>query len=428
ELFDLIDKFAGYGFNRCHAAPYALLAYQTAWLKVHHPVEFYAASMSFDMAQTDKLAVFIDDMRRMGVACLPPSINASGADFSVEPHPESHAVRYALGALKGVGEKAMEQLVEERSTNGPFASLDDFAARIDPRLLNRRQIESLAGGGAFDGIAERWAVAAAAETILSAASSAADARVSGQGGLFGEGPANVVPIRMPTGENWTLAQRMAAEKESFGFYFSAHPVDNYRHLALAHGARRFADLAGLAAPAEGGRTPAVMAGLIEDTRWRTSARGRRYMIATLSDSSGQFEATIFDDAVAEQVAAAAKAGHCVLIGAELDRRAGEETPRVTIRSLQSFESLARRSRLQIEIDVEDETALRRLAAEVAGEHGGTGVLRLNAQWGKGAADVVLGRDFLLDAELVERLLRIEGVASANLSVVPLDQPRLAQAS
>ena len=428
ELFDLIDKFAGYGFNRCHAAPYALLAYQTAWLKVHHPVEFYAASMCFDMGVTDKLAIFVDDMRRMGVACLAPSINASAAAFAVEPHGEGHAVRYALGALKGVGEKAMELLVAERAAHGPFASLDDLAGRIDPRLINRRQIESLAGGGAFDGIAERWAVAAAAETILSAAASAADARTSGQGGLFGEGPANVVPIRMPTGENWTLAQRMAAEKESFGFYFSAHPVDNYRHLANAHGARRFADLAALPAPADGGRTAAVMAGLVEETRWRTSARGRRYMMATLSDSSGQFEATIFDDAVAEQVANAAKAGGCALLGVELDRRPGEETPRVTIRSLQSFEGLARRSRLQIEIEVEDEAALRRVAAALAGEHGGTGVLRLGATWARGKADVVLGRDFLLDAELVERLLRIEGVTAANLSVVPLDQPRLAQAS
>src|SRR5436190_13096423 len=110
ELFDLIDKFAGYGFNKSHAAAYALVAYQTAWLKAHHPVEFYAASMCFDMHQTDKLAIFVDDMRRMGLECLPPSINASQADFSVEPHGEGHAVRYALGALKNVGEKAMEQL------------------------------------------------------------------------------------------------------------------------------------------------------------------------------------------------------------------------------------------------------------------------------------------------------------------------------
>jgi len=447
ELFDLIDKFAGYGFNKSHAAAYALVAYQTAWLKTRHPIEFYAASMCFDIHLTDKLAVFVDDMRRRGDTILPPSINASEAEFSVEKLPSVRAkagtqsevetglllsqerklaVRYALGALKGVGEKAMEQLVDERGLNGPFASLDDFAARIDPRALNRRQLESLAGGGAFDAIAERWAAFAAAETILSAASSAAEARVSGQGGLFGEGPANVVPIRMPSGENWTLAQRMAAEKDSFGFYFSAHPVDNYRHLAIAHGARRFAELAALPAPADGGRTGAVMAGLIEDTRWRTSAKGRRYLMATLSDPSGQFEATIFDDHVAEQVQAAAKAGACALLNVELDRRPGEETPRVTIRSLQGFAGLAKRSRLQLEVEAEDEPAVRALAAIVQGERGGTGLLKLKARFGAGEAELILGRDFLVDAELAARIERIEGIAAVALSVA--EAPRLALVS
>jgi DNA polymerase III subunit alpha len=448
ELFDLIDKFAGYGFNKSHAAAYALVAYQTAWLKAHHPVEFYAASMSFDIHLTDKLAIFVDDMRRRGDSILAPSINASEADFSVEPLPsvpakagsqarapeaglqpsQEHklAVRYALGALKGVGEKAMEVLVEERRRGGAFLSLDDFAARIDPRQLNRRQLESLAAAGAFDSIAERWAAFGAAETVLSAASSAADARVSGQGGLFGEGAANVVPIRMPSTGEWTLAQRMAAEKESFGFYFSAHPVDNYRHLALAHGARRFGDLAALPAPADGGRTAAVMAGLVEDVRHRTSAKGRRYMIATLSDPSGQFEATVFDDAVAEQVAAFAKGGQCALLGVELDRRPGEETPRLAIRSLQSFEGLSRRTRLQLEVAVDDPTAIRALAALVAGERGGNGQIALRAAWNGGEADVVLGRDFRVDAELAARIERIGGILGVRLAVA--EAPRLALVS
>ncbi|MEP6983423.1 MAG: DNA polymerase III subunit alpha, partial [Sphingomicrobium sp.] len=145
ELFDLIDKFAGYGFNKSHAAAYALVAYQTAWLKAHHRAEFYAASMSFDLALTDNLGIFVEDMRRGAVECLPPDINASQPYFTVE----NGGVRYALGALKGVGEKAMEALVEERERGGPFNSLEDFAARIDPRLLNRRQLESLAAAGAF---------------------------------------------------------------------------------------------------------------------------------------------------------------------------------------------------------------------------------------------------------------------------------------
>jgi DNA polymerase-3 subunit alpha len=426
ELFDLIDKFAGYGFNKSHAAAYALIAYQTAWLKAHHPVQFYAASMCFDIHQTDKLAIFTDDMRRLDVECLPPSINASEAEFSVEPAGEGLAVRYALGALKGVGEKAMEQLVEERRLNGGFKSLEDFAERVDPRLLNRRQIESLAGGGAFDPLnPNRAAVFAAAETLLAHAASAADARESGQGGLFGGGESNVVPIRMPVASTWTLAQRMAAEKESFGFYFSAHPVDRYRHLAEAHGAKSYAALASLPAPPDGGRTGAVMAGMVEDARPRTSARGRRYLMATMSDSSGQFVATVFDDDVSAEVEAAAKSGACALLNVELDRRPGEEAPRVTIRSLQLFESLSKRTRLQLEVEVDHVDALARLQAATAEERGGHGELHLRVRLNPGEALLVLGRDFRLDAELAARLERIEGVTAVRLSVASaLSPPQL----
>src|SRR4029079_4930265 len=179
ELFDTIDKFAGYGFNKSHAAAYALVAYQTAWLKAHHRAEFYAASMSFDMALTDKLGIFVEDMRRGAVECLPPDINASNAYFTVE----NGAVRYALGALKGVGEKAMEALVEERERGGPFISLENFAGRSAPRILTRRQLESLAGAGAFDSIKpDRAAVFGAAATILAHAASAQEQRESGQAG------------------------------------------------------------------------------------------------------------------------------------------------------------------------------------------------------------------------------------------------------
>ena len=425
ELFDLIDKFAGYGFNKSHAAAYALVAYQTAWLKAHHPVEFFAASMCFDMHQTDKLAIFVDDMRRLEVPCLAPSVNDSEAEFAVEDAGEGVlAVRYALGALKNVGEKAMEQLVDERRAKGRFKSLDDFAERVDPRLINRRQIESLAGGGAFDALnSNRSSVFAAAETILAHAASAADARESGQGGLFG-GDSNVVPIRVPVAATWTLAQRMAAEKEAFGFYFSAHPVDRYRHLADAHGARTYAALAALPAPVDGGRTNAVMAGLVEDARWRTSAKGRRYMMATMSDSSGQFVATVFDDMASNEVENAAKSGACALLYVELDRRPGEEAPRVTVRSLQLFEALSKRTRLQLEVEVEDAGALAALAALVGGDRGGNGELRLRARLdGGGEAEVVLGRDFALDAELAARIERVPGVTAVRLSAAA--PPRLA---
>ena len=420
ELFDLIDKFAGYGFNKSHAAAYALVAYHTAWLKAHHKAEFYAASMCYDMHQTDKLAIFTDDMRRMGVECLGPCINHSEAEFAVE----AGKVRFALGALKGVGEKAMEQLVEARKANGPFKSLEDFSDRIDPRLLNRRQLESLAGGGAFDMIEEeRAGVFAAAETILAHASSAADQRESGQGGLFGDSPGDVAPIRIDRGVHWSLIDRMAAEKESFGFYFSSHPTDRVRHLADANGARSFAALCALPAPAEGGRVNAVMAALIEDARWRTSARGKRYMMSTCSDSTGQFIATCFDDMASADLEGAAKAGACALLRVELDWRPGEETPRVTVRSLQSFESM-QSIRLKVDVETSEAAVIPRLAALMADERGGRGEMWLKAVLPDGAcASLLLGRDFNLDAELVARIERLPGV-TARISTAGNAPPRL----
>ena len=412
ELFDLIDKFAGYGFNKSHAAAYALVAYQTAWLKAHHRAEFYAASMSFDMALTDKLGVFVEDMRRGAVDCLPPEINASHAYFTVN----QEAVRYALGALKGVGEKAMEALVEERERAGPFKSLEDFAARIDPRLLNRRQLESLAGAGAFDALnPDRAAVFAAAETILAHAASAADQRESGQVGLFGVNSAEMAPIRLPRDVSWTLAQRMAAEREAFGFYFSAHPVDAQRHLLAASKVRTFAELADIRT-AEGERASASMAALVEGVRWRVSARGRRYMVAALSDPSGQFEATVFDDDPSAALEAAAKAGACGLLTVELDRRVGDDAPRVTIKRFQPLSDLAGRTRLQMTIRIPDTHTAELIAAELTNAREGSGTIRLIVPIsGGGEAVVLAGRNFALDGELASRIERITGEGSVGLS-------------
>ena len=436
ELFDLIDKFAGYGFNKSHAAAYALVAYQTAWMKAHHKPEFFAASMCFDMTQTDKLSIFVDDMRRMEVPCLPPSINHSEAEFTVEQGEDGAlAVRFALGALKGVGERAMEELCAERKRNGPFKTLEDFADRIDPKLLNRRQIESLAAGGAFEPLGhERATLVAAAETILAHANLAADARNSGQGGLFG-GPADIPPIRLPEGKSWSMAETMAAEKDCFGFYFSAHPTDRYRHLAQVHGARTFAEWSSLPAPAEQapderGRRPVAptysMAALIEDARWRTSARGRRYMMATCSDSSGQFIASCFDDDVSAKIEEIGKENGCALLTVELDRKPGEETPRVTVRNIRPFEGMTTAARLRLDVTLADATGPAALAALLADARGGRGELHIFAGLpGGGYAHLVAGRDFMFDAELAQQAEKLPGIASVQL--VPVEAPKLALA-
>ena len=416
ELFDLIDKFAGYGFNKSHAAAYALLAYQTAWLKAHHPAEFYAASMCYDMALTDKLGLFVEDARRLGVTVLPPCIHASAAEFDVEPTGEGCAVRYALGALKSVGEGAMDRLVAERAANGLFRSLDDLATRVDPRLLNKRQLETLAAAGAFDAVdPNRAGVFAVAETVLAIAARTHANKTSGQGGLFGEAEVAGDAIALPRSAQWNLAQRMEQEKEAFGFYFSAHPVDRHAHLARMHGARPYAKLGELSIPDDGTRAGATMAVLVEEARWRTSARGKRYLMATLSDASGQFVATCFDDAVAKDLEEAAANGGCGLTTVELDRRPGEEAPRVTVKRIQPFEALASTARFAVELTVSDPAAFPALAALLADHRGARGEVRARvAMPGGGAARLLLGRDFLLDAELAARLESMHGVDAVEL--------------
>ena len=411
ELFDLIDKFAGYGFNKSHAAAYALLAYQTAWLKAHHPAEFYAASMCYDMALTDKLGLFVEDARRLGVTVLPPCLHASGADFGVEEVGEGQGVRYALGALKSVGEGAMERLVAERAANGPFRTMDDLADRVDPRLLNKRQLETLAAAGAFDAMdANRAGVFAVAETVLAVAARAHDNRTSGQGGLFGGESHAGDAIALPTSAHWSLAERMEQEKEAFGFYFSAHPVDRHAHLARMYGARSYAKLGELSIPDDGTRAGATMAVLVEDARWRTSARGKRYMMATLSDASGQFVATCFDDAVAKDLEEAAAHGGCGLTTVELDRRPGEEAPRVTVKRIQPFEAIASTARFAVELTVTHPAAFATLAALLSDHRGARGEVRARVATPDGReAVLLLGRDFLLDAELAGRLESMHGI-------------------
>jgi DNA polymerase III subunit alpha len=428
ELFDLIDKFAGYGFNKSHAAAYALLAYQTAWLKAHYPEDFFAGSMAFDISNTDKLSIFADDMRRLGVEMLAPCINQSGADFSVERNGEGLAVRYGLGGLKSVGESAMALICEARETDGPFTTLSDFADRINPRLINRRQIESLAAGGAFDGLdLNRAGVHSAAELILSVAQEAHSNRASGQGGLFGGEEHKVAAIKLPANIHWSTADRMAQEREAFGFYFSAHPIDRYRHVAESNGARSFAALCDQPMAAEGGRTGAMMAVLVEDLRWRTSARGRRYANATLSDATGQFIAACFDDDACKQLEEAAAANACVLLAVELDRQSGEETPRIAVRRVQRMEGLAANSRFKTVVHIDNPNSFAALSQLVSGERGGRSELVVIVPIGDSeTAQLHLGRDYAFNEELASQIEAVSGVTAVEMK--PIEGQRLALVS
>jgi DNA polymerase-3 subunit alpha len=418
ELFDLIDKFAGYGFNKSHAAAYAVLAYQTAWLKTHHPEEFYAASMCFDMHQTDKLATFIDDMRRLDVTCLPPDINRSEAEFTVETNAHGeHAVRYALGGIKNVGERAMEILVTERATAGLFKSLDDFANRVDPSQINRRSLENLAAAGAFDALEpNRGAVHAAAETLLAAAQSARDSRESGQGGLFGEGGSDMAALRIDSSLHWAPGEQMNQEKDAFGFYFSAHPCSQYEALAISHGAKPYAVWLDSGPIAEGVRRPATMSALIEGIRWRESRKGKRFMIADFSDNSGQFSVRCFDEAVGTQLAEWAKDAECLLLDCEMDMRPGDETPSFTVKSAKALSGLTSVSRLKMQLDVTHEAAMAQLAQIVAPLGGGRSELVIKTRAADGRwVHIVLGRRFQIDASLLAQVRIIDGIENVELA-------------
>ena len=420
-IFDLVAKFAGYGFNKSHAAAYAVVSYHTAWLKVHHPVEFYAATMAFDIGNTDRVAIFVDDMRRLGVPCLPPCVNASAADFTVE----GDAVRFALAGLKSVGEKAMATLAEARTAGGRFTGLADFARRVDPKLLNKRQLEALVGAGAFDGVeANRGGVHALAEAILGTAQSAAAARDSAQVALFGMAEDRGLAMLVPPGKAWSLAETMAHEKDAFGFYFSGHPVEGFAHVLTASGARPYAVLAASEPPPGGGRLPATLAGLIEEAKWRTpqkpgqNGRSEKYLQLTVSDASGQYSASAFDEGAQIAILAAVAAGDTVLIDGELLWRPGEETPRVTVRGVKPLAMLAKRLRCRLTVDLAGAGPLPGIAALVGTRRGGRGeIVACVGLASGGQARLLLGSDFAIDGEIVAKVERLRGVAAATLAGV-----------
>lgn len=414
ELFDLIDKFAGYGFNKSHAAAYALLSYHTAWLKTHYPHEFYAASMCFDMHQSEKLAVFVDDMRRAGVALEGPDINRSEAEFTVEPTEESHAVRYALAGIRNVGEKAMDAIVAEREANGAFASLDDLFRRAPPGSMNRRQLEGLAGAGAFDALeANRAKVLANADILLAVADEAERARTSGQGGLFGGADHAEQAVRLAYAEPWSRAEQMAKERENFGFYFAAHPVEQYRAIASANGARTHASL--IASGVQNGRQQAVMAAMVESVNRGKTRKGNDFVRADFSDASGQFSAACFEEGLVDSFLRWAREGTCVLLTVELDSPSPDEPPRITVRGARPLAEVKDSARMELKLDVDRIEAIQELALLLSPTAPGRGEVRVKLRLEDGQTpELRLGRDFALDGEMVDRLSSIAGISNVSL--------------
>src|SRR5256885_1447757 len=296
EIFDLMEKFAEYGFNRSHSAAYGLISYQTAWLKTHHPVEFMAALLTSEKDNTDKVVAHIAEARADGITVLPPDVNDSDLAFGVGPDPKKAGkklIRFGLGAIKGVGENSIEGILAARKK--PFPGLFDFCARIDTRKINRKTLEALVAAGAFDFTGKpRKALWDAIEPALAQGSAAQRDRESGQFGLFGGGrgkaEAESPEERIFGKEEWSERDRLAKEKEALGFYITGHPLARY-----ADDVKRYATHTCASLASAKGLEQVAVAGVVAGYRERLTKTGKRIGFAALEDLTGTRDLVLYED-------------------------------------------------------------------------------------------------------------------------------------
>jgi DNA polymerase III subunit alpha len=358
EVWNLLDKFANYGFNKSHAAAYAVVSYQTAWLKANHPVEFMAAVMNCDIHLTDKLGAYKQEVDRLGIETVAPCVNRSAATFTVE----DGRIVYALGALKNVGVEAMRLIAEARPAGGRFAGLFDFAARVDLRRVGKRALEMLARSGALDSLdSNRRKVFDALEVLIAYSASAHEERASAQVSLFGETTGALPAPRLPQPEDWSPMERLAQEHQAIGFYLSGHPLDDYAGALRREQVLTYADLARRAA----GTTAMIakLAGTVAALDQRKSARGTRFAFVRLSDPTGLFEVRMFSD-VLDQVRDHLEPGRSVVLTVEATLE-GDEV-RLLAKAAQPIDvAVAGAASAGLRVFVDDAAAAPSLATRLA---------------------------------------------------------------
>ncbi|MBT3917119.1 MAG: DNA polymerase III subunit alpha [Rhodospirillaceae bacterium] len=349
DIFDQVAKFAGYGFNKSHAAAYALVAYQTAYLKANYPVEFMAASMTLDMQNTDKLYTFKQELERLNIDLLPPNINKSGVTFTVEETAEGGAVRYALAAIKNVGEGAMQTVINDRDVNGDYQDVSDLANRLDTKSINKRQVENLIRSGAMDVLnPNRKQMLEGVAAIVSHAGAAQQERESDQIGLFGAEESVVANISLPEISDWLETDRLKEEFDAIGFYLSAHPLDSYGKALERLKISSYAQLE--AANASG---PVKLAGMVISKKERISAKGNKYAFVQLSDASGSFEVTVFAD-VLSAARELLEAGNKVIVNAAADNK---DQFKLLANRIASLDEATAKTSAGLKIYVDDAAAL-----------------------------------------------------------------------
>ena len=400
-IFEACAKFAEYGFNKSHSAPYALITYQTAYMKANYPVEFMAASMTYDMGNTDKLAEFRAEAQRLGVKVEPPSINRSGVDFDVE----GATIHYALAALKGVGKEAVKTIVEARGER-PFRDLADFAGRINPRAINKRVLESLAASGAFDALEPNRARAyAGVDVILAAAQRRHDDAALGQSELFGGG-ATREQLPLPAVEPWLPAERLQREFDAIGFFLSGHPLDDYKALLEKLKVQSWTVFCN---SVKQGASAGRVAGTVVARAERRTKTGNKMGILEFSDPSGHFEAVIFQEGLS-QYRDLLEPGAAVLL--MLTAEAQGDEVRARIQSVEPLEQAAAKMQKELRIHLQSEKPIESILKRLESRGEGEIVLVLQLQGG-GEADIRLPGRYKVSPQIAGAIKAVPGVVQVE---------------
>jgi len=405
NIFDLLAKFANYGFNKSHAAAYAIVSYQTAYMKAHYPVEFLAASMTYDMANSEKLNDFRQDAGRLGIAVIPPSIQTSYRHFETG----ENRIYYALAAIKGVGEAAVEHITEVRGEQ-PFKSLEDFCLRIDPKQVNRRVMESLISAGAFDcfGI-DRAELIGGLDRIIGYAQSAHQEKASGQMGFFGAssnaGPEKLI---LPSFNPWTPSEKLMREYQVLGFYLSAHPLDSYASILSKMRVQTFAEFS---VSVKGGATFGKLAGTVTSRQERKTRTGNKMGIVAFSDASGQYEAVLFSEGLA-QYRDLLEPGKSLLITVQAEER--PEGIGLRIQTAQSLEEKSVQMQKALRVYVRDSGPLRTVARHLNAKGDGLVSFVVIKDDGKREIEVELTEKYRISPEIAAALRAAPGVLDVEL--------------
>lgn len=369
QIFDQIAKFAGYGFNKAHAACYAYIAYQTGYMKANYPVEFFAASMTLDMGNTDKLNIFSQELDRLKIELLPPDLNKSFPEFKVEILPDgTKAIRYALAAVKGVGNVAMQTLVDEREKNGPYKDIFDLASRLDTKVMNKRQIQNLIKAGAFDSLIENRAqLFNSVETIIGYSSAIASEKSSGQESLFG-GPVESSKDHLPKladNEDWDVLEKLQNEFDAIGFYLSAHPLDTDFSKLQRLGVVASNRLHNLPSTS----TRVKLAGVVLKRTERTSAKGNKFAFISLSDPGGAYEVLIFSDMLYSNRDLLSP-GNMVMVSADVQQQESEdEPPRLTGQMFTPLDEILKDLTKEIDIHISSADVLATIKEKISNDNG-----------------------------------------------------------